>query len=257
MTPPVTSPTVLVTGGARRIGRAIVETFARRNWRIIFTYNTSADDARQLLDHLNTTHPDHAHAAHQLILHDPATIDTAARSLAAAVGPIDALIHNASTYAPSPLAELTPDRLIRDYTVNALAPAILSKHFADSLKQSSRANSAIVALADIHALAEHGLPRKDFLSYAMSKAALVEMVRGLARDLAPHTRVNALALGVAAWPENGYESDTAAQETYLKRIPLARAGTPEQAAEAVRWLVEDATYMTGQIIRLDGGRSML
>ncbi len=253
-------PTVLVTGGARRIGRAICTALARRGWRVALTYHTSGDEAAQLVQELTRLHPlkHGVHAAFRLSMNDPANTDAGARALAEQVGPIDALVHNASSYNPSPLRELTPDRLLHDYAVNALAPAILGKHFAESLKRSTQpGGGSIVAMADIHALGEHGLPRKDFLSYAMSKAALVELVRGLARDLAPSVRANAVALGVAAWPEQGHESDAPAQEAYLKRVPLARAGTPEHAAEAVRWLVEDATYMTGQIIRLDGGRSMM
>jgi pteridine reductase len=116
----------------------------------------------------------------------------------------------------------------------------------------------MVAMCDIHALGEHGLPRShEYLAYAMSKAALAEMVRSLARELAPRVRVNAVAPGVAAWPESGRESDKAAQQAYLSKVPLARAGTPEECAEVVRWLALEATYLTGEIIRFDGGRNML
>jgi pteridine reductase len=99
-----------------------------------------------------------------------------------------------------------------------------------------------------------GRPRKDFAAYAMSKAALVEMVHCLARDLAPQVRVNAIAPGVIAWPEAGYESDPIDQAKYVRRIPLGRAGTPEDAAKVVRWLAFEATYITGEVIRVDGGR---
>jgi pteridine reductase len=109
-------------------------------------------------------------------------------------------------------------------------------------------------MADIHAM---GLPRSGFSAYAMSKAALVELIRSLARELAPRVRVNGVAPGVVAWPEEGYEADEEAQRAYLKRVALERAGTPEDAAAAVAWLALDATYVTGQVIRLDGGRSLL
>ncbi len=117
-----------------------------------------------------------------------------------------------------------------------------------------KGGGAVVAMADIHAM---GLPRPAFSAYAMSKAALVEMVRSLARELAPRVRVNGVAPGVVAWPEQGYESESGAQAAYLKRVPLARAGAPEEAAAAVAWLAMDATYVTGQILRLDGGRSLM
>jgi pteridine reductase len=88
----------------------------------------------------------------------------------------------------------------------------------------------------------------------MSKAALEEMVRSLARDLAPNVRVNGVAPGVVAWPDSGHESEASEQARYLKRVPLGRAGEPEDAAKAVVWLALDATYVTGDVIRVDGGR---
>jgi pteridine reductase len=111
--------------------------------------------------------------------------------------------------------------------------------------------AAVVAMCDIHAM---GRPRRDFAAYSMSKAALEEMVRSLARDLAPSVRVNGVAPGVVAWPDSGIESESAEQSRYLRRVPLARAGEPEDAAKAVVWLALDATYITGDIIRVDGGR---
>ena len=115
-----------------------------------------------------------------------------------------------------------------------------------------------MAMADVHALGEHGLPRRrGFVAYAMSKAAIVEMVRTLARELAPRVRVNAVAAGVVAWPERGFDADVTSQQAYLRNVPLGRAGTPEIAAEAVRWLAIDAVYVTGQVLRVDGGRSLV
>ncbi len=117
-----------------------------------------------------------------------------------------------------------------------------------------KGGGAVVAMGDIHAM---GLPRSSFAPYAMSKAALVEMVRSLARELAPRVRVNGVAPGVVAWPEQGYESDESAQAAYRRGVPPAGAGTPQAAAAAVAWLPLEGTYVTGQILRLDGGRSLL
>jgi pteridine reductase len=167
---------------------------------------------------------------------------------------LDVLVHNASTYAPSPMATLTAEAVRRDFEINALAPLLLSRACAPRLSRSLRpGGGAIIAMSDLHALQT---PRRDFVSYSMSKAALTEMVRCLARDLAPKIRVNAVAPGVVAWPEDGYESDAEAQRRYLSRVPLSRAGTPEEAAKTVRWLALEATYITGQVICLDGGRSV-
>ena len=169
------------------------------------------------------------------------------------------LVLNASSYQRSPLAALDAAQLTSAYAVNAASAAILCSRLVPLLGRSPLpSRAAIVAMCDIHALGEHGLPRsRDFLAYAMSKAALAELVRTLARELAPRIRVNGVAPGVVAWPESGHESDAAAQQSYLSKVPLARAGTPEDAAETIRWLALDAAYITGEIVRLDGGRNML
>lgn len=249
-------PLALVTGGARRVGRAICLELARAGCDIALTYRRSADDAAATAAEVRQLGA--AAQLFELDLADTSGIARACDSLAAGFARCDVLIHNASTYEPSPLKTLSPDRLMRDYAVNALAPAMLSRAFANHLSASTLpGGGAIVAMVDIHALGEHGLPRKDFLSYAMSKAALMELVRSLARELAPRVRVNAIAPGVVAWPESGHESDAAAQAAYIKRVPLQRAGTPDDAAATVRWLALDAHYITGQVVRLDGGRSLL
>ncbi|MBX3404464.1 MAG: SDR family oxidoreductase [Phycisphaeraceae bacterium] len=248
-------PVALVTGGARRVGRAVCLSLARAGCDVVLTYNRSAADAERTA----------AEARSLGVRAEPVELridDGAAPGAASRIATLsprwDVLVHNASSYEPSPLPGLTAERAQRDYAVNALAPLLLSRALAPALAASSLpGGGAIVAMADIHALGEHGLPRANFISYAMSKAALVEMVRSLARELAPRVRVNAVAPGVVAWPEAGHESHEPAQREYLARVPLGRAGTPEDAAEAVRWLALDAHYVTGQVLRLDGGRSML
>ncbi len=238
-------PLALVTGGAKRVGRAICAELARAGCDVVLTYNTSESEAQQTARDLRAR-------ALRLDLSDPDEVQRVGEKLARSAGRLDVLVHNASVYAPTPLHELSAEEAIRQYRVNALAPALLTRSLADALRASTRpGGGSIVALADIHAM---GRPRKDFLAYSMSKAALIEMVRTLARELAPRVRVNAIAPGVVAWPEEGYESDRDAQDAYLRRVPLGRAGTPEDAANAVRWLALEATYVTGEVIRLDGGR---
>lgn len=253
-------PLALVTGGVKRVGLATARALASAGSDIILTYRTSEADARAAQQSL--AEMGGSVELIQLDLDDLCAVDDAGSRLAERLlgepRPLDVLVHNASIYGPTPLDELSADEALRHYRVNALAPLMLSKTLAPALARSDiPGGGAIVAMADIHALGEHGIPRRDFSAYAMSKAALMEMVRTLARDLAPRVRVNAVAPGVVAWPEKGHESDAAAQAEYLKKIPLARAGTPEDAAEVVRWLALDATYITGQVIRLDGGRSLL
>jgi pteridine reductase len=238
-------PLALVTGGAKRVGRAICEELTRVGCEVILTYHTSEDAAQRTARELKAR-------AIRLDLGDLDDVARVGERLARSAGRLDVLVHNASVYSPSPLHELDAEEALRHYRVNALAPALLTKSLAVALRASTLpGGGSVVAMADIHAM---GRPRKEFLAYSMSKAALVEMVRTLARELAPQVRVNAIAPGVVAWPEEGYESDREAQDAYLKRVPLGRAGTPDDAAKAVRWLALDATYITGEVIRLDGGR---
>ncbi|MEN0021281.1 MAG: SDR family oxidoreductase [Planctomycetota bacterium] len=245
-------PVALVTGGAKRVGAAICHALARAGCDLIVTYNSSSAEAIELqtalerngvgvqLEKLDLSKPDH--------------VSDVAGRLATDLPRLDVLVHNASIYKPTALNEVNEQNASEHFTVNALAPVLLTQRLAGRLAESPLpGGGAIIAMADIHVL---GLPRRKFLSYSMSKAALVEMVRVLARELAPRVRVNGVAPGVVQWPDEGYESDTESQQRYLRRVPAERAGTPEEAAEAVRWLAMQATYTTGQILRIDGGRSL-
>ena len=250
-------PVALLTGATRRVGLASARTFARAGFDLVITHRAPGPESESAATELTTL------GAHVLFipleLSNLAAVDQTSRALASRLPRLDVLIHNASSYERTPLASLTPEDVLAAYRVNAAAPLLLSRALAPLLSASPRpGGGAIVAMADIHALGEHGLPRKrDFAAYSMSKAALMDMVRSLARELAPRVRVNAAAPGVVAWPEKGSEAEAAAQEAYLKSVPLVRAGTPEDAAEVVRWLALDAVYVTGQVVRVDGGRNMV
>lgn len=243
-------PQALVTGGARRVGRAIALCLAKAGCDVSITYSTSEDEARATIAEIETLGA--TARGFRVDLADAAAVEGLAARVGAECASLDVLVHNASSYSPSPLAEISAERVERDYRVNAVMPLVLSARLGPMLARSGLSGGgAIVAMADVHAM---GRPRKEFASYSMSKAALVEMVRSLARDLAPKVRVNAVAPGVVAWPEAGYESDAAAQAAYVARVPLGRAGTPEDAAEVVRWLALEAKYTTGEVVRVDGGR---
>lgn len=243
-------PVALVTGAARRVGLAIAQSLAQRGFHVVITYNHSHTEARAAVDQLRTLGG--SGAAERLDLDDLGAVEAFGQGLARSAARLDVLVHNASIYGPTTLADVTADEALRHYRVNALAPLLLTKHLAPLLTRSDRpGGGSVVCMCDMHVL---GRPRKDFAAYAMSKAALVELVRSLARDLAPHARVNGVAPGVVAFPESGYESDAAMQEAYIRRVPLGRSGTPQDAAEVVRWLALDAHYITGEIVRVDGGR---
>ena len=241
-------PLALITGGAKRVGRAIALALARAGCDLIVTYRSSANDARTLADEAR------AHGAsvrlEALDLEDVERVDGWATALAAEVDRLDVLVHNASVYQPCALEEVTPERALRDLRVHSVSPLLLSARFAPALRS---AGGCVMCLCDIHA---GGLPRKGFAPYAQSKAALAELVRSLAVDLAPEARAVGVAPGVVQWPDEGYESDEPSRSAYLTRVPLARTGTPEEAARLVRFLALEAGYVTGQILPIDGGRSI-
>lgn len=246
----VDRPVALVTGGARRVGAAICRTFARAGFDVLLTYNQSRDAADTLAASIR--HIGGSSATARVDFTDQPAAARFADELRRGLSRLDVLVHNASAYDPSPIETFDAGDARRLFEINALAPAVLSTVLAPKLAASPLpAGGAVVAMCDIHAL---GRPRPGYLAYAMSKAALGEMVRSLARDLAPAVRVNGVAPGVVAFPDTGPDSDPEMQSRYLSRVPLGRSGTPEDAAEAVRWLALDARYTTGEIVRVDGGR---
>jgi pteridine reductase len=243
-------PLVLITGAAKRVGRAIALRFARVGCDVFFTYHQSGEEAESLARELSALGS--TGSFYQVDLSDPTQVEDFARDLSASLSKLDAIIHNASVYSASPLQDLSAEEIARHYQVNAAAPLLLTARLAPLLMQSDLpGGAAVIAFTDIHAM---GRPRKDFAAYSMSKAAVTEMIYSLARDLGPEVRVNGIAPGVVAWPEQGQDADPDMQRKYIRRIPLGRPGTPDDAAEVVRWLAFDATYISGEIIRVDGGR---
>ncbi len=245
-------PVALVTGAAKRVGAAVATELASRGLDLLLTFRTSADEASGLKQRLERDHGVRV----RTFSCDLAAPDRAAESCleaARAAGRLDVLVHNASAYFATPLTDGVAWATARDlYAINAASPLCISAALAPLLRDSAlEGGGSIIAMADIHSM---GRPRKDFAAYSMSKAALIELVQTLARDLAPHARANAVAPGVVAWPESGYESDQETQQAYLNRVPLRRAGSPTDAAKLIAALALEHTYINGEIIRLDGGR---
>ncbi len=245
-------PVAVVTGGARRVGRAICLELAQSGCDIALTYRTSEPEAletaamiealgvRVRTDRLDLERPEEAQDYAQRIERESRRLDV--------------LVHNASVYEPCALADTDTKRMERDYRVHCVSPTLLTSTLAGRLCASElQGGGAVVVMCDIHAM---GLPRSGFASYSASKAAAVELVRTLAVELAPGARCNGVAPGVVAWPDAGYESDAPTQERYLERVPLQRSGTPEEAARLVRFLALEATYTTGHIVPIDGGRRL-
>ena len=239
-------PVALITGAARRVGAVIARTLHAAGYDLALHYRHSADDTRTLADEL-----EQRRARSTLLLQAelaelpalPVMID----QLLAHYGRLDALVNNASTFYPTPLGTATATQWNELFASNAQAPFFLSQAAIPALRD---AHGGIVNLLDIYAerpLAGHPL-------YCMAKAALAAMTRSLALDLAPEVRVNGVAPGAVLWPSDGKAHDD--QQSMLARTPLQRAGTPGDVAAAVLWLLRDAPFVTGQVIRVDGGRTL-
>ena len=239
-------PAALVTGSARRIGAAIARRLHAAGFDLALHYRDSAGEAQALASELES-----ARAGSVVLLQaDLAQFDRLPELVAKAVGRfgrLDALVNNASAFYPTPFGATTPAQWDELFAINARAPFFLAQAAAPHL---ASANGAIVNIADIYA----ERPLRGHAVYAMGKAALLHMTRALALELAPQVRVNAVSPGAILWPENG--KDPEAQSALLARTPLGRIGTPGEIAEAVRWLLQDARYCTGQVLRVDGGRML-
>lgn len=246
------APVALITGGARRVGAAIAEALANAGFDLLLTRRNSGEQADALAERLRAS--GRTVAVRHLDLNHPGLVAAAAEAYAEALPRLDVVVHNAARYGPTPLESLDADAAAAMYRVNALSPLMLTARLAPLLRRSPLpGGGAVVCIGDIHAM---GRPRRDHAAYAMSKAAVVELVRSLARDLAPDVRVNGVAPGVVLWPDAGPEADEALQQRYAARVPLQRVGTPTELAEAVRWLALEARFVTGEFIRLDGGRAL-
>ena len=239
-------PAVLVTGSARRLGAAIARGLHAAGFDVALHCHASRAEADALAADLEALR-----AGSTVVLQaDLAAFDRLPELVAQTVGRfgrLDALVNNASAFFPTPIGQATPDQWDALFNANARAPFFLAQAAAPHLRAS---RGAIVNLADIHA----ERPLREHTLYGMSKAALVHMTRALALELAPEVRVNAIAPGAILWPDAG-KAD-AAKQAMLDRTPLQRIGTPEEVADAVLWLLRDATYVTGQVVRLDGGRML-
>ncbi|MDX2411133.1 MAG: pteridine reductase [Woeseiaceae bacterium] len=236
----------LITGAARRIGAAIATTLHRNGANIAVHYRKSSADAEALVDRLNAERPDSA-ALFQEDLNDIEALPSLVEKVIAWHGALDVLVNNASSFYPTPPGEITQANWDDLVGSNLKAPLFLSQAALPALRE---ARGAIINLIDVHAQR----PLRNHAVYGSAKAGLAMLTRSLAKDLAPEVRVNGVSPGAILWPENGM--DDATRESILKQIPLARAGQPEDIAGCVLYLVKDATYVTGQIIAVDGGRSI-
>lgn len=239
--------TVLITGGAKRIGRQMAITLHNAGHNIIVHYRSSGGPADELVADLNVKRADSAVALQGELL-DTRAIPRLVSQAVKAFGSLDVLINNASTFYPTPIEILEEDFWNDLVGSNLKAPAFMVKACASHLRKN---NGCIVNIVDIHARR----PMANHPIYCSAKAGLEMLTKSLARDLAPNIRVNAVSPGAIIWPEN--DSGMATQDDVLKQIPMGRMGKPEDVAKLVQFLIDDAEYITGQIIAVDGGRSVM
>ena len=240
---PLKHKTALVTGGAARLGAMSARYLHAAGAHIVIHYRNSAEKAQALQEELLRIRPGSASLVQADLLSFACLHQLVADSLKA-TGQLDILLNNASNFFPTPVDEATEQQWDSLFGVNAKAPFFLAKEAANALR---RTNGCIINMVDIHAQRPH----KNHPIYSMAKAANAMMVKSLARELAPAIRVNGVAPGAILWPEG---NETAKHEA-LPRIPLERAGRPENIARTVLFLAT-AEYITGQIIAVDGGRSV-
>jgi pteridine reductase len=241
---PAPRPVALITGSAKRIGAQIARTLHGAGYDLALHYRSSRADVEALSTELESVRT----GSTQLLQADLGEFDRLPELVAQTVGRfgrLDALVNNASSFTATPIGTATPAQWDQVFASNARAPFFLAQAAAPHLRA---AHGGIVNLTDIYGerpLREHSL-------YCMAKASLLMMTRSLALELAPEVRVNAVSPGAILWPEES--ANAAAQEAMLGRTPMGRTGTPAEVAEAVRWLLVDAKYSTGQVLHLDGGR---
>ncbi len=236
----------VVTGAARRIGAAIASSLHAAGARVAIHYRGSAADADTLCSRLNSIREDSAITVQADLVTENGPLQLIDTVLDWS-GRLDILVNNASSFYPTPLGKIGNEEWVDLVGSNMQAPLFLAQACAPQLRA---AGGNIVNIVDIHARR----PLRDYHVYGAAKAGLAMLTRSLAKEFAPDVRVNGVAPGAIAWPEDGMTE--AVKKSIIEQIPLGRTGEPADVANAVLFLVRDATYVTGQIIPIDGGRSI-
>jgi len=238
--------TILVTGAAKRLGSAIARELHATGANVMLHYRQAAATAEDLVGELNAARPSSA-ACLPADLLDVGSLPQLIADTVDRFGRLDALVNNASSFFPTPLGEIDLASWDDLMGSNLRAPLFLTQAAAPHLRA---ARGAVVNITDIHA----ERPLAGYPLYCAAKAGLLGLTRALAIELAPQVRVNAVAPGPILWPDSGF-FDSAARQEIVAHTLLQRTGCPEDVARAVRYLLEDAAYVTGQVINVDGGRT--
>jgi len=236
----------LITGAAHRIGAAIARTLHAAGMNVVLHYRSSQAEAQALRDALNALRPASA-ACLQCELHDTSALEQMAKEAPQIWQRLDVLVNNASSFHATPMGGITEAHWEELVGSNLKAPLFLSQALAVNLRAQQ---GCIVNIADIHA----ERPLKNHTVYSIAKAGLVMLTRSLARELGPEVRVNAVAPGAILWPETDLE--TRIRQDIIAATALKRQGHPRDIARAVLFLICDADYISGEVLTVDGGRSL-
>lgn len=238
--------TIFVTGGAKRIGKAIIELFAKEQWKVIIHYNKSKSDAEDLASKINSKNDNSAFIVGG-DLDNAEDVQSIISSVNSISETLDLLVNNASTFYPTPIEEISNDHWNKLIGSNLKGPLFLIQGFKEKLKNSK---GSIINITDTNLT--KGVA--NFSIYSAAKAGLESITKGLAKELAPEIKVNAIAPGAMleppdiTWTENQ-------KNKVIESIPLKKMGAEKDIAEAIYFLA-CANYITGQIIKIDGGRSL-
>jgi len=246
MTPRHPRPVALITGAGKRVGAAIARALHAAGYDLALHYRRSRDEAQALAEQLEHVRADSTLCV-EAELAELQRLPRLVDAVLARYGRLDALVNNASAFYPTPIGTATVAQWDDLFASNAQAPFFLAQAAVPALRES---RGAIVNMVDIYAerpLANHAI-------YCMAKASLEAMTRALAIDLGPDIRVNGIAPGAVMWPSDGKAYDD--RQAMLERTPLKRAGNADDVASAALWLLRDAPFVTGQILRIDGGRTL-
>ncbi|MEZ5503410.1 MAG: pteridine reductase [Halioglobus sp.] len=239
----------VITGGARRIGRAVAEHLHNRGFDIALHYRNSQDCAQSLAAELCARRADSCLVFHA-DLQDLGQVRSLAQSLCAHYSAIDLLVNNASGFAPTPIDSCTPAQFDAMVDTNLRAPYFLIQGLLPGLRLRG---ATVLNILDIHV----ERPLRDFNAYGAAKAGLASLTRSLAVELGPGVRVNGIAPGAILWPEGQDTYDGISRESLVASTPLGCLGKPADIARTVGFLACDAPFITGQIIAVDGGRSLV
>jgi len=242
-----TQPVALITGAAQRIGACISRTLHSAGYRVLVHYRNSEQAALELAKELNQLRPNSA-ATLQADLDDMDQIQPLAAKAINTFGQLDLLVNNASSFFPTPVAESSQQQWDQLINSNLRAPYFLSVALSEELKNRQ---GCIINIVDIHA--QRGL--QNYPIYSIAKAGLQMMTQSLAKELSPEIRVNGVSPGAILWPEADAALSEKDKEELLAKVPLHRTGTPKDVAETVLFLA-GSPYITGQILAVDGGKSL-